>query len=207
MDKQKIKSELKELFETIIFVITALIIIRFYIGEIRWIPSGLMKPAFVENDRVFVERFSRFFKPPERGDIMVFYPPSEDLKAGPWQVFTRLTGIACRDTAYIKRVIGLPEETIEIKNNTDGSYDVYINNKKINEPYVMDRFEYPPCSGSLICGPVTLGKDEYFMLGDNRGHSADSRYWGVLKKERFIGKAKFIFWPFSHFQYFGKREY
>ena len=201
------KSTVKEFIETIVFVITALIIIRFYAGEIRWIPSASMKPSFIEGDRVLVERFTRFFKAPERGDIMVFYPPSEDIKADPWSVFTRLTGIACRDIAYIKRVIGLPGEKIEIKEAEDGSFDVYINDKPLNEPYIMDRFEYPPCNGNIICGPVILGGDEYFMLGDNRGHSADSRYWGALKRERFIGKAKVLFWPFNHFQYFGKMNY
>ena len=201
------KSTLKECIETIVFVITALIIIRFYICEIRWIPSASMKPAFVEGDRVIVERFSRFYETPERGDIMVFYPPKENLKADIFSVFARLTGIFCRDTAYIKRVIALPGEKIEIKENKDSSFDVYINDKKIDEPYVMDRFEYPACDGSIICGPVVMGEDEYFMMGDNRGHSADSRYWGALKKERFIGRAKILFWPFNHFQYFEKREY
>ncbi len=201
------KGALKEVAETIIFVVTALIIIRFYIGEIRWIPSASMKPTFVEGDRVFIERFSRFYETPQRGDIMVFYPPNEDLKATPFAVFARLTGILCKDIAYIKRVIALPNEKFEIKTNYDGSYDIYINDELLDEPYIMDRFEYPPCKGGLICGPIVLGEDEYFMMGDNRGHSADSRYWGALKKERFIGKAKTIFWPFNHFQYFSKHDY
>ena len=201
------KEGLKELWETVVFVLTALIIIRFYIGEIRWIPSASMKPTFVEGDRVVIERFSRFFQTPQRGDIMVFYPPKEDLKANPIAVFTRLTGILCKDIAYIKRVIGLPNEKVEVKENEDGSFDVYINDKLLEEPYIMNRFEYPSCKGGLICGPIILGDDEYFMMGDNRGHSADSRYWGVLKRRNFIGRAKILFWPFNHFKYFPKRDY
>ena len=201
------KGAVKEVIETIVFVIVALILIRFYAGEIRWIPSASMKPTFVEGDRVLVERFTRFYETPQRGDIMVFYPPQEHLKANPFAVFARLTGIFCNDIAYIKRVIALPGEKFEIKSNYDGSYDVYINDELLDEPYIMDKFEYPPCKGELICGPIVLGEDEYFMLGDNRGHSADSRYWGALKKERFIGKAKMLFWPFNHFQYFSDYQY
>ena len=193
--------------ETIVFVVVALVLIRFYAGEIRWIPSASMKPTFVEGDRVLIDRFSRFYETPKRGDIMVFYPPQEELKINPFAVFARLTGIFCKDIAYIKRVIGLPNEKVEIKTNDDGSFDVYINDKILEEPYIMDRFEYPSCEGGLICGPLVLGDDEYFMMGDNRGHSADSRYWGALKQNRFIGKAKVLFWPFNHFQYFSKRNY
>ena len=212
MDKKEInkkekKSAVKEFFETIIFVVVALIIIRFYLGEIRWIPSASMKPTLVEGDRVLIERVSRFYKTPKRGDIMVFYPPREDLKANPLAVFSRLTGILCKDIAYIKRVIGLPNEKIEIKSNPDGSYDVYINDKVINEPYIMDRFESKPCEEGMICGPIVLKDDEYFMMGDNRGHSADSRFWGPLKRERFIGRAKVLFWPFNHFKYFEEKDY
>ena len=201
------KNTVKVFIETIVFVVVALILIRFYVGEIRWIPSASMKPTFVEGDRVLIERFSRFYESPKRGDIMVFYPPNENLKANPFDVFKRLTGIFCKDIAYIKRVIALPNEKIEIKMNPDNSFDVYINDKILKEPYIMDRFEYPQCSGGLLCGPIVLGDDEYFMMGDNRGHSADSRYWGVLKKERFIGRAKMLFWPFNHFKYFSEHKY
>ncbi len=201
------KAVLKETVETVVFVVVAIIIIRFYLGEIRWIPSGSMKPTLVEGDRVFVERLSRFYRTPTRGDIMVFYPPKETLNANPIAVFSRLTGFFCKDIAYIKRVIGLPNEKIEIVQNEDGSTDVFINDKKLEEPYIMDRYEYPICNTDMNCGPMVLGDDEYFMMGDNRGHSLDSRYWGVLNKDRFIGRAKLLFWPFTHFKYFERKSY
>lgn len=201
------KAALKEIWDTIVFVIIAIIIIRFYLGEIRWIPSGSMRPTLLEGDRVFVERASRFYTTPNRGDIMVFYPPNEKLKANPWAVFSRLTGLLCKDIAYIKRVIALPGETITISQKDDGSTDVLINGEVLDEPYIMDKYEYPVCVPEMNCGPLTLGEDEYFMMGDNRGHSADSRYWGVLKRDRFIGRAKLVFWPFNRFKYFEKREY
>ena len=201
------KAVLKEIWDTVVFVIIAIIIIRFYLGEIRWIPSGSMKPTFIEGDRIFVERLSRFYRSPVRGDIMVFYPPQENLKANPIAIFTRLTGLFCKDTAYIKRVIGVPGDKIEIINNEDGSTDVFINDKPLEEPYIMDRFEYPECTEAMNCGPMVLADDEYFMMGDNRGHSYDSRYWGVLKKDRFIGRAKLLFWPFTRMQYYPIRNY
>ena len=105
---KKNKPAIKETVETVVFVIVMVIIIRFFVGEIRWIPSGSMRPTLIEGDRIFVERFSRFYSTPRRGDIMVFYPPFEQLKNTPLRVFARLTGFFCKDIAYIKRVVGMP---------------------------------------------------------------------------------------------------
>lgn len=201
------KEFIKETVDTVVFVIVALIIIRFFFCEVRWIPSASMKPTLVEGDRVFVERLSRFYSSPKRGDVMIFYPPETQLKYDPISLFKRLTGFFCNDIAFIKRVIGVPGDKLEIIRNFDGSTDVLINDIPLEEPYIMDRFEYPICNENMICGPITLKNDEYFMMGDNRGHSADSRYWGILKKDRFIGRAKVLFWPFSHFYYFEHKNY
>ena len=81
---EKYKPAIKETVDTVVFVVAAIIIIKFFIGEIRWIPSGSMRPTIVEGDRIFVERYSRFYSTPKRGDIMVFYPPFEELKNTPW---------------------------------------------------------------------------------------------------------------------------
>ena len=191
------KPAIKETVETVVFVVVMVIIIRFFIGEIRWIPSGSMHPTLLEGDRIFVERFSRFYTTPKRGDIMVFYPPKEELKNTPWKVFARLTGFWCKDIAYIKRVVGLPGDKFEIKPDSLGKYTVYINNKPLNEPYIVSPYDYPPCSEMMNCGPGVIPPKKYLMLGDNRGNSEDSRYWGFLDEDRFIGKAVFLFWPFT----------
>lgn len=201
------KPILKEFFETVLFVVVALIIIRFFIGEVRWIPSASMHPTLVEGDRVMVENFTKFFTSPNRGDIMIFYPPEVTLKRDPISVFRRLTGFFCTDIAFIKRVIGTPGDKIQIVHNPDGSTDVLINDKVLDEPYIKNRFEYTQCKENMFCGPMVLGEDEYFMMGDNRGNSTDSRYWGTLKKDRFIGRAKILFWPVTHFKYFEKKNY
>lgn len=195
--KLKLKAWVKEAVETAVFVIVMVIIIRFFVGEIRWIPSGSMKPTLVEGDRIFVEKVTRFFSLPKRGDVMVFYPPSETLSKTPLAVFERLTGFFCKDIAYIKRVIGLPGDRILISEDGNGRYAVYVNGKKLKETYIMDDYDYIPCSEKMYCGPFTVPKDKYFMLGDNRGNSQDSRFWGFLPKDRFVGKAVFLFWPFT----------
>ena len=133
------------------------IIIRYFIFEIRWIPSGSMKPTLVEGDRIIVERVTQFYKKPSRGDILVFYPPFVKLNKTPLGILERRTGIACNDIAFIKRVVG---ET-------------------------------------MYCGPMVVPQGKYFMMGDNRGNSEDSRFWGFLPEERIVGRAVFLFWPFN----------
>lgn len=193
--KIKIKACLKEIVETAAFVIVMVVLIRFFIGEIRWIPSGSMRPTLVEGDRIFVEKFSKFFSTPKRGDIMVFYPPMETLSEKPVAIFERLTGFFCKDIAYIKRVIGVPGDKILIKPDADGKFSVYINGKALNEKYILDDYDYVECTSQMYCGPMTVPKDKYFMLGDNRGNSQDSRFWGFLPKDRFVGRAVLLFWP------------
>lgn len=193
----KLNPVLRETIETIVFVVVMVIIIRFFIGEIRWIPSGSMHPTLVEGDRIVVERFSRFYKTPERGDVMVFYPPFEKLPQTPWRVFSRLTGFFCKDVAYIKRVIGMPGDKFEIKTDNGGKSTVYINDEPIVEPYIKTAYYDKPCSSDMVCGPLVIPEHMYMMMGDNRGNSFDSRWWGLLSEDRFIGRAVVLFWPFN----------
>src|SRR5574344_1276783 len=205
--KEKILAGLKETWDTIVFVVVMVVIIRFFIGEIRWIPSGSMHPTLIEKDRVFINRMSRFYSTPNRGDIMVFYPPAEQLKNDPWSIFARLTGFFCKDIAYIKRVIGLPNDKIEIKKIDGSRYRVFVNDKELQEDYILDDTDYTPCTENMYCGPFVVPEGNYFMMGDNRGNSQDSRFWGTLPQERFIGKAKLLFWPITRIHYFTKLDY
>lgn len=198
LQSEKFKSDLREIVETIVFVVVAVILIRFFIGEVRWIPSGSMRPTLKEGDRIIVERCSRFFTTPKRGDIMVFYPPFVELKNTKTAIFKRLTGFFCEDIAFIKRVIGLPGEKFEIKRDKTGAYTVYINDKPLEEPYIKSKFEFTPCEDPRVnCGPFIIPEDNYMMLGDNRNNSQDSRFWGTLDKKNFVGKAVFRFWPIT----------
>ena len=196
---KKIFSFLKETLDTILFVLIAVIVIRFFVGELRWIPSGSMHPTLIEKDRLFVEKLSKPFRELQRGDVIVFYPPDEPLKKDFFSIISRLTGLMCKDIAFIKRIIGMPGDKFEIKLEDDGYY-VYINDKKLEEPYILSKTDWMPCRDDMYCGPFTVPEDNYFMMGDNRGNSQDSRFWGFLPKNRVIGRAIFVFWPLNRVQ-------
>ncbi len=206
IDKEKLKAWFKETVDTIVFVIVAVIIIRFFIAELRWIPSGSMRPTLIEGDRIVVEKLTKypniikhhkFENVPKRGDIMIFYPPFVELKTDPISVFSRLTGFFCKDIAFIKRVIGLPGEKFQIKQEPSGVYKVYINDTPLDEEYIMSDRDFHKCRENMYCGPFVIPEGEYFMMGDNRGNSQDSRFWGTLSQNRFIGRAVFVFWPLN----------
>lgn len=206
IDKEKLRANLKETIDTIVFVIIAVILIRFFVAELRWIPSGSMKPTLQIGDRIVVEKLTKFpniikthafENTPKRGDVMIFYPPFVKLKTDPWSVFSRLTGFFCKDIAFIKRVIGLPGEKFEIKQSANGAYKVYINDKPLDEEYIMSEYDYHKCRANMYCGPFIIPEGQYFMMGDNRGNSQDSRYWGTLPKERIIGRAVTLIWPLT----------
>ena len=217
IDKTKLKAYAKETWDTIVFVVIAVILIRFFIAELRWIPSGSMLPTLVGGqgligDRIVVEKISRFpnviknhsfENEPKRGDIMIFYPPFVKLNTDPISVFSRLTGFFCKDVAYIKRVIGLPGEKLEIKQDKNGAYKVYINDKPLQEDYILSEYDFHKCKSDMYCGPLIIPEGQYFMMGDNRGNSLDSRFWGTLPKERFIGRAVFVFFPFNRIKVLG----
>lgn len=188
---------IKEWIETIVFVLVMVIIIRYFLCEIRWIPSGSMRPTLIEGDRIVVERVSHFFSKPKRGDILVFYPPFVKPDNTLWGIFARRTGIGCRDVAFIKRVVGMPGDKVEIKQNPDGRYVVLINNEQLKENYILSEYDSIPCSPNMYCGPMIVPEGKYFMMGDNRGNSEDSRFWGFLPEGRIVGRACCVFWPIN----------
>lgn len=145
--------------------------IRTFIAEARYIPSGSMEPTLQINDRLIVDKLSYDFASPQRGDIVVFNPTA------------RLRQQNFKD-AFIKRVVGLPGETVEIKNG-----QVYVNGSAINEPYIAAPAEQ--------WNPVVVPPDSYLVLGDNRNNSFDSRYWGFVPRSKIIGRAVFRFYPFD----------
>ncbi len=196
---KKIFSFLKETLDTILFVLIAVIVIRFFVGELRWIPSGSMHPTLIEKDRLFVEKLTKPVRDLQRGDIIVFYPPDEPLKKDFFSIISRLTGLMCKDVAFIKRIIGMPGDRFEIRTE-DGEYFVYINDEKLDEPYILSKTDWMPCRDDMYCGPFVVPDGNYFMMGDNRGNSQDSRFWGFLPQNRVIGRALFVFWPINRAQ-------
>jgi len=163
------------LFETAKIVILAVIIvvpIRYFIFQPFFVQGMSMEPNFHNGDYLIVDEITYRFMDPQRGEVVVFkYPKSPTQR-------------------YIKRIIGLPEETINIK---EGQISI-INQ---NGTWILDESDYllEAYTGGEI--KVSLSKDEYFVLGDNRAFSSDSRRWGALSREFIVGKVYLRAWPFT----------
>ena len=178
--KENIKKQIKEIFAwifTIALAIVAAKLINNYVIIKAEVPTGSMEHTIEVNDCILGFQLAYLFSSPERGDILIFpYPDNPEV-------------------TYVKRVIGLPGETVEIKAGA-----VYINGEPIAEPYLKEemRGEY---------GPYVVPEDCYFMLGDNRNSSQDSRKWSntFLKKEDIMAKVLFRYSP--SFQWFSDVNY
>jgi signal peptidase I len=150
--------------------------IRSFVAEARYIPSGSMEPTLIGSndpwkaDRVIVDKLGYRFKDPQRGDIIVFSPTDALEK----QNF---------HDAFIKRVIGLPGETVEVKGGR-----VFVNGEALRENYIKEIPDYQ-------WGPHTVPQNSYLVLGDNRNNSYDSHYWGFVPRDKIIGRAVVRFWP------------
>jgi signal peptidase I len=143
--------------------------IRTFVAEARYIPSGSMLPTLQINDRLIIDKVSYHFSEVQRGDIVVFNP-TEVLR----QKFK---------DAFIKRVIGLPGDTVEVRRGT-----VFVNGEALSENYIAAEPDY-------VYGPEVVPEDQYLVLGDNRNNSYDSHYWGFVPRDLIVGKAIVRFWP------------
>ncbi len=186
-------SFVREMVETIL--LTAIIFVMFYsVVQASQVDGQSMEPSLHDGERIWLNKAVYFrydtnwlselfgsksdtpqpvnlFHAPQRGDIIVFNPPVPS------------------DKPYIKRVIGLPGERVQVRQN-DG---VYINGVKLNEPYIKDIPEYPTTQ------EVTVPPDHVYVMGDNRNNSSDSHIWGFVPDESIIGKAEAGFWPLDDF--------
>lgn len=170
-------SRWKALWENFQILIVALIlalIVRSYVAEPRFIPSDSMIPTLEIGDRLVVEKLSYRLHEPRFGDIIVFDPPPQLQALG-----------YSKDQAFIKRIIGQPGQTIEIKNGS-----VLIDNQPIQESYIAEvpKYKMPP---------VKVPENSFFVMGDNRNNSNDSHVWGFLPKDFILGRAWFRFYPFD----------
>ncbi|MGH9386759.1 MAG: signal peptidase I [Vicinamibacterales bacterium] len=186
------KSTLREYFESILVAVVLALFVRTFVFQAFKIPTGSMKPNLLVGDHLLINKFA--FAPVafsveravlpmravRRGDVIVFKFPEEP------------------ERDFIKRVIGLPGETVELKTQT-----VLVNGTPLVEPYA--HYLFPPASEDGTdtldlrrkFGPMTVPADHYFMMGDNRDDSQDSRYWGSLPAHYIKGRALFIYWSFE----------
>ena len=154
----------------LIALVLVFMIIRPFIIQAFYIPSGSMHPTLLENDKILVSKFLYRFVPPHHHDVIVFKAPPQ---------------AAPDEKDFIKRLIGLPGDTIEVR---DGI--VYVNGQPQHEEYIAE----PP---AYDMPPVRVEPGKVFVMGDNRNDSNDSHSWGQLDETRIRGKALFIFWPIS----------
>jgi len=189
------KSAVREYFESIVIAVILALFIRTFVVQAFKIPTGSMENNLLIGDHLLVNKF--VFGPTEsamertllpvgtvrRGDVVVFKFPVEP------------------ERDFIKRVIGLPGETVELRQKK-----VYINGSPLEEPYV--HFLEPPGGDPTLheftsydlrerYGPVTVPPNQYFVMGDNRDNSQDSRYWGFLPRDYIKGKALLIYWSYE----------
>ncbi|MBD0280800.1 MAG: signal peptidase I [Thermoleophilaceae bacterium] len=195
MARSKQKTTRGSLFELVTIVAVALGLalgIQAFLVKPFRIPSESMVPTLDIGQRVLVDRVSFRFGDPGRGDIVVFKPPAgaDSNVCGA----EHSSQTACpaptqqrSDTNFIKRVVALPGDRLKI---IDGA--VYVNGRRQKESYA--RLD-PTCGICNLPQPIRIPKDHYFMMGDNRGESADSREWGPVPKEWIIGKAFMTYWP------------
>jgi signal peptidase I len=190
-----VKSTIREYFESIVVAVILALFIRTFVVQAFKIPTGSMENNLLIGDHLLVNKFvfgptasslERLLLPIgeiKRGDVLVFKYPEQP------------------DRDFIKRIIGLPGDTLELK-----AKKVYINGEPIDEPYV--HFLEPPREGSdehettsfdvrERYGPVTVPEGQYFAMGDNRDNSQDSRYWGFLPRDYVKGKALLIYWSYE----------
>ena len=175
MAAEAVKPWWREAIETIVWAFVLAMIIRTFIVQAFWIPSGSMIPTLEINDRVLVAKFWTTFFEPSRGSLYVFrYPVDHE-----------------RD--FVKRIIAIPGDTVDIKDGV-----VYINGNPTEEPYVKrhDRFTLKP-SNVFPQVPFTVPEGKYFMLGDNRGNSQDSRFWGFADISDMRGPVFLRYWPLN----------
>lgn len=162
-----------EITKIVIIALLIVVPIRTFLFQPFFVRGESMSPAFENGDYLIIDQISYRLRSPQRGEVIVFkHSPSR---------------------RYIKRIIGLPGETVEIK---DGR--VVISSQK--EPYALDELDYLPSDiftrGETL---ISLAEDQYFVLGDNRYASADSRRWGSLTREDIIGRVFLRAWPFTAF--------
>lgn len=180
----KKKSVLRDWAESIIIAFLLAMVIRTFVVQAFKIPTGSMRMTLIEGDLILVNKFIYGAKvplinyrlpalrQPKRGDVVVFIYPED------------------RKKDFIKRLVGLPGETIEIKGGS-----IYVNDKPAVEPIFSRIYYYNRGEFAAEGQKITVPKDSYFVLGDNSTSSKDSRYWGFVPKDNLLGEALFVYWP------------
>lgn len=175
---------IRESLETLAVAIILAVVFRTFFLQAFYIPSSSMEDTLQIGDRIIVNKYIYKFRNPKRQEVLVFKFPNMPTKD------------------FIKRLVGLPGETLKIENGA-----LYVDSHdekgfiKIEEPYIKgiieDGIKRDPATRQALESTLTLGPDEYFVMGDNRQNSEDARFWGPLKHKYIKGRAACIYWPLS----------
>jgi len=192
-DQPRRRSFIAELPGLLLTALVIAVVIKTFLIQPFWIPSESMLPTIEVNDRVMVNKLAYNWGEPQRGDVVVFRDPREEeveesIPEAVIRSVLEAVGVRTRGRDdLIKRVIGLPGETVEVKDN-----QVVIDGDPLQEPYLDEVFMPDEPA-------ITIGDDEVFVMGDNRNASFDSRRFGPIPLDDLIGEAFVTIWPISHF--------
>jgi len=173
-----------EVAEVALVTIGTVFLVRYFLVQPFLVSGSSMVPNFHNGDYLLVDELTYRFREPIRGEVAVFHYPNNET------------------TYFIKRIIGLPGDRIVVKEGV-----VYVYNKENPDGFRLDEKYLPSSTKTVGSDDVTLGEGEYFVLGDNRQYSFDSRNWGVLKKDEIVGVARLRLWPISSAQAFSAPQY
>ena len=177
-EKPSVKESILEFVKFAAIAVIVVIPIRLYVAQPFVVSGASMVPTFEDGNYLIIDEISYRFEEPKRGDVVVFRFPLSPSKF------------------LIKRIVGLPKETVAISGN-----NIVIKNKKHPDGFLWKQGVFNS-SGSRIDVTVSLQADEYFVLGDNRGESADSRIWGALKREFIVGRPLIRLFPLTDIEVF-----
>lgn len=166
-----------DIVETVVVGLAMFVVIYLFLVQPHQVNGNSMWPNFLDGEYLLTDKFSYRLREPKRGDVIIFLAPS---------------GARCPQELhcdFVKRIIGLPAERVVI---TEGK--IFINGTQLTESYIPSDpgFFTATTNNSL---DVVLGPEDYFVLGDNRGHSSDSRAWGTVPRDNIVGRAWFRYWP------------
>lgn len=169
------------MLETIVIAVVAVFVVRTYVAQPFLVSGESMMPTFKSGDYLLIDELTYRFRAPERGEVIVLRYPKNP------------------NSYFIKRIIGLPKETVIVK---DGKVQIIDENQKLvlNEPYINQ----PMVNQEF---KEVLGENEYFVMGDNRNYSYDSRSWGPVPKEDIVGLVRVRLWPLSSAMAFSAPNY
>lgn len=178
-----------DIIQTVVIAFSIFLVMYLFLVQPHQVNGLSMFPTFDNGELVLTDKISYRLANPSRGDVIILHaPPDAQCPEG--------TGCD-----FIKRLIGLPGETVEIKDNS-----IYIDGLKLPEPYLSSDVYTTP-GAYTDHGPITLGPDEYFVDGDNRQHSSDSRTWGPIHRADIVGRAFLQYWPIQKIHIIPPVEY